>query len=70
VSSKRVIFSNDTKNIPKNFGKAIISFIQKNQELVGRCLKKYNIEMSCMLSSLKNRKKSLHSIKELRSLWM
>lgn len=22
--------ANDTKNIPKNFGKAIISFIQKN----------------------------------------
>lgn len=64
------MLSNDTKNIPKNFGKAIISFIQKNQQLVGRCLERYHIEMGSLLLELKQRKKSLHSIRELRSLWI
>lgn len=35
--------TNDTKNIPKNFGKAIISFIQRNQEITKRCLNKYGL---------------------------
>lgn len=33
---------NDTKNIPKNFGKAIISFIQRNQKVAAQCLKRHN----------------------------
>lgn len=61
---------NDTKNIPKNFGKAIISFIQRNQGITARCLNKYGVDLGSFLQELKQKKKCLHSIRELRSLWI
>ena len=61
---------NDTKNIPKNFGKAVIAFINKHPKLVTKCLERHGIELSKFLVELKSRKKNLHSIKELRSLWL
>lgn len=61
---------NDTKNIPKNFGKAIIAFITKNPKITEKCLKKHEIELSKFLQELRIKKKNLHSIKELRSLWL
>jgi hypothetical protein len=32
---------NETKNIPKNFGKAILAFIQKHKRIVKAVLEKY-----------------------------
>lgn len=58
--------ANDTKNIPKNFGKAIISFIQKNQKVAVRCIRRYHISLDSFIRELKQKKKILHSIRELR----
>lgn len=33
-SNRRSPSSNETKNIPKNYGKAILSFIERNREQV------------------------------------
>ena len=38
LSTKKKISVNDTKNIPKNFGKAVIAFISKNTKITQRCL--------------------------------
>jgi hypothetical protein len=54
---------NDTKNIPKNFGKAIITFIQKHPSIASRCLQNHKVELNDLLRSLKLKKKTLHSIK-------
>jgi hypothetical protein len=54
---------NDTKNIPKNFGKAIITFIQKNRKVVAQCLTRYHLDVEVFIKELKLRKKCLHSIK-------
>ena len=61
---------NDTKNIPKNFGKAVIAFISKNTKITQRCLERHSVDTSEFIKALKLRKKNLHSIKELRSLWL
>ena len=55
--------TNDTKNIPKNFGKAVIAFIAKNPKVTLRCLSRYGVDSVDFLSALKSRKKNLHSIK-------
>lgn len=35
---------NDTKNIPKNYGKAILTFIKKNSSKIRLLLKKNNVD--------------------------
>ena len=70
MSDGRKSSVNDTKNIPKNFGKAIIAFISKNIKVTQRCLEFHGMDTSDFLKALKLRKKNLHSIKELRSLWL
>ena len=61
---------NDTKNIPKNFGKAIIAFIRKNPHIVKRVLSAYNVNLKEYLYALKRRKNKLNNIASLRSLWL
>ncbi len=41
--------ANDTKNIPKNFGKAIISFVQKNQRIAAKCTRRYGISLDMFI---------------------
>ena len=60
---KKNTTTNDTKNIPKNFGKAVIAFIAKNPKVTLRCLSRYGVDSVDFLSALKSRKKNLHSIK-------
>lgn len=67
---ERKLAVNDTKNISKNFGKAVITFIQKNPERIKRILQNHNIELGAFSQDLKERKKNLISIKELRALWL
>ncbi len=35
---------NDTKNIPKNYGKAMLTYIQKNGREVKNLLEKYEVD--------------------------
>ena len=52
---------NETKNIPKNYGKAILSFIQKNIQkylnVVHPILHKYKLTVSDLLNHIKKHKK-------------
>ena len=60
---------NDTKNIPKNFGKGIINFIERNGEKIKELLMGSDVSYSDFLRRLKNQKKYLHTIAELRAWW-
>lgn len=60
---------NETKNIPKNFGKAIIIFIEKNEEVLLPITRKFGIEYKNLLDNLRNMKKKINTIADLRNLW-
>ena len=61
---------NDTKNIPKNFGKAIISFVQRNDRIIKKFLSDEKTSYHEYVAALKARKKNLNSIADLRALWV
>lgn len=61
---------NQTKNIPKNFGKAIITFILKSKKQLESFLQSENIKYSELIYFLKPRRKRLHSINELKKIWI
>jgi hypothetical protein len=63
-------FKNETKNIPKNYGKAIIIFIEKNPRKIHPILTHYNVEYNSLLQELQERKKSINTIADLRKMWM
>ncbi len=52
---------NETKNIPKNYGKAILSFIQKSirkySKIVKPILEKERLTVNDLLSHIKRHKK-------------
>lgn len=61
---------NDTKNITKNFSKAIISYIIQNKNIGLSILRQDNDkydEFVCMLKKIKN---NMTNIKQLRELWI
>lgn len=60
---------NETKNIPKNFGKAIIIFIEKNPELLNEILEMHGVNHQSLMGRLKNLKKKINTIADLRNLW-
>ncbi|CAK86735.1 unnamed protein product (macronuclear) [Paramecium tetraurelia] len=59
---------NDTKNITKNFSKAIISYILNNEELILGFMKKDQYDSFVQL--LKTKKNQMTNIKQLRDLWV
>ncbi|CAD8071826.1 unnamed protein product [Paramecium primaurelia] len=59
---------NDTKNITKNFSKAIISYILNNEELILQFMKKDKYDNFIQL--LKTKKNQMTNIKQLRDLWV
>lgn len=62
---------NETKNIPKNYGKAIVSFIENNKELVKRVLSKFSsMTYISFMNILRARKNKINSIADLRSFWL
>lgn len=62
--------TNDTKNIPKNFGKAIMCFILKKMTLLRRLFKLYpDLSMVKYLVEMKELKNKVGSISDLRNLW-
>jgi hypothetical protein len=61
---------NETKNIPKNYGKAIISFIEKYQDKVKYITRKNNVDYEDFVEELKEKKKVINTIADLRSMWV
>lgn len=70
VPAKTKKIRNDTKNVPKNFGKAIIGFIQQREQLVRRLFNNSWKEHNKFLKVLEIKKKGINSIAELRNLWL
>lgn len=60
---------NETKNIPKNYGKAIIIFIEKNRCILEGILEENGHDYDILLSKLRNLKKKINTISDLRNLW-
>lgn len=60
---------NETKNIPKNFGKGIISFIERNDQKVKSLLSKNGVNYHDFLAKMKAEKKIINTIADLRRLW-
>ncbi len=61
---------NDTKNIPKNFGKAIINFYEKNPALMKRITQVNEVDYKELLEELTKLKPKLNTISDLRKLWV
>ena len=67
--SKKI--KNETKNIPKNYGKAIISFIERNEKLVRRVLNTTDSnDYNAFMNTIRQKKRKVNSIADLRSLWV
>lgn len=64
------IIKNSTKNIPKNFGKAIITFVELHPNLIGNALKEDRVPYIDFVTALKEKKRGINSISDLRSLWL
>ena len=45
---------NETKNIPKNFGKGIISFIERNETCVNELLEQEGVSLEVFLGRMKD----------------
>jgi len=64
-----VVQRNETKNISKNFGKAILSFAKTNTKFSKKLLKKYNVDKQELISYIKRARKDLNSLQDLREMW-
>ena len=60
---------NDTKNIPKNFGSAICTFIKKNDDKVRKLVHKKGISLPMFYRFSKKMKSEIQSIHDLRNVW-
>jgi hypothetical protein len=60
----------DSKNIPKNYSRAIYQYITAHSEIVELLIKKYNINLKEMKKTLNEMRKLTRSIKDLRNLWV
>jgi hypothetical protein len=57
---------NDTKNIPKNYGKAMLSYIQKNIRQSKQLLSELNVDFLEFMMTVKNFKNKINTIHDLR----
>jgi hypothetical protein len=62
--------TSESKNIPKNYGKAIVIFIQKSEHYTRSVLKHLGIDYDAFMKHLNTLKKNLNTIKQLRSMWL
>lgn len=60
---------NETKNIPKNFGKGIISFIEKNERKMRSLLRREQVAFSRFIEMMRKEKKMINTMQDLRGLW-
>lgn len=66
--SKITSLKNDTKNIPKNYGKAILSFISKSS-MTGKVVFRFGLNLSDFLIQIRKMKHRINSIDGLRKMW-
>ncbi|CAD8152300.1 unnamed protein product [Paramecium octaurelia] len=59
---------NDTKNITKNFSKAIISYILNDEKLIQKFIT--SEQQDSFINILKNKKNQMTNIKQLRDMWV
>lgn len=59
---------NDTKNIPKNYGKAILSFILRSPK-TRKLVSMMKINLSDFLIQIKKMKTKINSIEGLKRMW-
>lgn len=60
----------ESKNIPKNYGKAIITFIRKNEEFTRRVLGHLGLDYAGFMRNLRSLRANLNTISQLRAMWM
>jgi hypothetical protein len=60
----------ETKNVPKNFGKAILKFLRKNDKSVQKVLRKMEIDERDFLKVIEESRDKINTIADLRSLWI
>lgn len=60
----------ESKNIPKNYGKAIITFIRKNEDFTRRALAREGRDFAGFMRNLRGLRASLNTISQLRAMWM
>ena len=63
------VTKNETKNIPKNYGKAIISFIEKYKDIVMKICSDLDVPFEDFYSDMMEYKKTINTISDLRKLW-
>ena len=61
---------NETKNIPKNYGKAIITFIEKYREEFEPVFQEAGVSYTEFMNELAAKKKYINTIANLRDLWI
>lgn len=62
---------NETKNIPKNFGKAIVSFIEKQERLTQAVVSRFpGLDYAQFILEMRQRRRRINSIADLRALWL
>ena len=59
-NSRRI--QNDTKNIPKNYGKGIITFMQKNEKLVRHLASVHGVAFADLSRIMRDKKRNLNTI--------
>ena len=69
IVSMQSKMKNDTKNIPKNYGKAILSFIQKNTHQTKKLLQREGVSFAEFMSQVRKNKQKANSIADMRSMW-
>jgi len=66
--SRLASLKNDTKNIPKNYGKAILSFISKSS-MTSKVVLRYSLNLSDFLIQIRKMMHRINSIDGLRKMW-
>jgi hypothetical protein len=60
----------ESKNVPKNYGKAVITFIRKNECFTRKVLGRVGVDYAAFMRNLRGLRSSLNTISQLRAIWM
>ena len=60
---------NDTKNIPKNYGKAMLNYIQKNTREIKKFISQHDVDLMELMIVVKEFKGKINTIHDLREMW-
>lgn len=63
------VTKNETKNIPKNYGKAILGYIQKNRQRAKLLLQYLGLNADNFFEFMQQHSRAINSIADLRWLW-